>query len=191
MLDNNVSDLVLIDYFLGIYRYSVSKYIKSQVFCSVTVTSSNRFTFILYIHFHNMELHMAGWHVQIIFINFPQNLWKFDGSCSYIWHVNITNCVYWLDTQTLNVRWRFSTWSMNIHQLYAKFQNQEEFHNLQSHLACWYVKLCLFIRHTFCESLVMIYVTIIANAAHFCDIYFRYRSRKLKIRLIKVAHIIQ
>ena len=33
------------------------------------------------------------------------------------------------------------------------------FHNLQSHMARRYAKMYLFIRHTFCESLVMICVT--------------------------------
>ena len=32
--------------------------------------------------------------------------------------------------------------------------NQRIFHNLQSHLACWYTIICTFIRYTVCESLV-------------------------------------
>ena len=34
--------------------------------------------------------------------------------------------------------------------------NQNAFHNLQSHLAYRYIKLCTLIRHTICESLVEI-----------------------------------
>ena len=57
---------------------------------------------------HNMQLHTSGWNVEIILINFPQNLWKFDENlsnikiykkkdytrelfvtCGHIWHFNI------------------------------------------------------------------------------------------------------
>ena len=34
--------------------------------------------------------------------------------------------------------------------------NQITFHNQQSHLASWHTKVCTFIKHTICESLVKI-----------------------------------
>ena len=37
--------------------------------------------------------------------------------------------------------------------------NQRAFHNLQSYLICWYIKMFKLIRHTFCESLVKICAT--------------------------------
>ena len=36
---------------------------------------------------------------------------------------------------------------------------QRAFHNLQLHLACRYIKICILIRHIFCESLVKICAT--------------------------------
>ena len=38
-------------------------------------------------------------------------------------------------------------------------QNQETFDNLQLHLACQYIKICVLNRYTFCESLVKMCVT--------------------------------
>ena len=35
-------------------------------------------------------------------------------------------------------------------------KHREAFHNLQTHLACRHTKVCAFIKHTICESLVII-----------------------------------
>ena len=48
------------------------------------------------------------------------------------------------------------------------------FHNFELHLTCRYIKICVLIRHKFCESLV-IHVLPNAIATHFCDIIFRRR----------------
>ena len=60
----------------------------------------------------------------------------------------------------MNVWWRYNTADMNYRRLYIKIlektqHNQETLHVLQLHMACQYIKMCVLIIHTFCESLVM------------------------------------
>ena len=53
---------------------------------------------------------------------------------------------------------------------YTKKRNKiKGFHNLQLHLP--YLKICIFIRHTFCESLVKVCVKQNTNVVYFCDIF--------------------
>ena len=73
--------------------------------------------------------------------NFPQNLWKFDEDIAFqifkflnnqlnrrifrnfthIWHVYISESMYWLDTLSLKVWWKSnSSWSMIYPRLYQK-----------------------------------------------------------------------
>ena len=49
------------------------------------------------------------------------------------------------------------------------------FHNLQSHLACGYIKTCVLIRHTFCESLVMLCATKLKCRSFLLYFFFRHR----------------
>ena len=51
------------------------------------------------------------------------------------------------------------------------------FHNLQSHLAYRYIKMCILIRYTFCECLVKICVT-----KHKCRFFGTYYERSKIIR---------
>ena len=84
--------------------------------------------------------------------------------CGHIWHIKTSKCVYWLDTESVKVWWRYNNSDMSNRQLDIKIlwktiQNQEIFHKFQSHLACQLIKVCVLIRYTFCESFVMICVT--------------------------------
>ena len=51
--------------------------------------------------------------LQNVYINQTHNLWKFNKikepsiTCSYIWHVNISRCVYWSDIHFVKVLWRY------------------------------------------------------------------------------------
>ena len=76
---------------------------------------------------------------QNVYINQTQNLWKFgkdttlqtwilvnylwkfcrkrnksNVTCSYIWHVNKSECTYWLDTHTVKVCWRYLLPNTNV-----------------------------------------------------------------------------
>ena len=57
--------------------YNIEK--MSQI--EVTI-NAYRITFMLYLHFNKLQLHTTGWYAEticiLIFIDFPQNLWKFD-----------------------------------------------------------------------------------------------------------------
>ena len=68
------------------------------------------------------------------------------------------NCAQWLETQFVKVWWRYNV--SNILK-YLKISKKTQLyqiicHNLQSHLACSHIKLCVLIRHIICESLVKI-----------------------------------
>ena len=75
------------------------------------------------------------------------------------WYVKISICIHNL--------WKFSedkilqTWIFvkNIWKYPKNAIKSRTLHNLQSHLAYRYIKLCILIRYTFCESLVNICVT--------------------------------
>ena len=50
-------------------------------------------------------------------------------------------------------------------------KSRDIFHNLQSHLACQYIRIYVMIRHIFYESLVKIYVAKHISTIHFCNIF--------------------
>ena len=53
-------------------------------------------------------------------------------------------------------------------------QNLRAFHNLQSHLTFQYIKICVLIRHTFCENLVKIYAIKLNCHSFFCIFFSTY-----------------
>ena len=58
---------------------------------------------------------------------------------------------------------------MKIHKKNAI--KSRAFHNLQSHLACQYIKMCILFGYTFFESFVKIYFS--KRKCHFCVIFFQ------------------
>ena len=83
--------------------------------------------------FHNLQSHLAGLHKCVYWLDL-QSLnvwWRYNNSdmncrqlcmkilkkrnkikgpfitCSYIWHINTSKCVHWLDTHSVKVWWRY------------------------------------------------------------------------------------
>ena len=71
-------------------------------------------------------------------------------ACSHIWYIDISVCVYWLHTLSIGMC-LLITYTINESW---KQLNQRNFHNLESHLAGWYIRMCSLIRHKICESFV-------------------------------------
>ena len=63
--------------------------------------------------------------------------------------------------------------------------NRRIFHNLQSHLACWHIKMCTSIKHTICESLMKI-----QHFRHECSSFMDVNTKKNKRPSITCSYIL-
>ena len=67
-------------------------------------------------------------------------MWKFAKkrndiiTCDSNWHANISECVYWLDTHSIKVWWRYSTSDMNGSYLYLKILKKKKHNKIYGRL---------------------------------------------------------
>ena len=80
---------------------------------------------------------------------------------NHICHFDISVLIrYTISESLVDIQQLRHEWSSKMYENTQKTQyNQKVFHNFQSHLVCWYIKIFVLIRHTFCEVLVKLYTT--------------------------------
>ena len=101
-------------------------------------------------------------------------------TCSYIWHVSISKFVYWLDTQSVKVWWRYNNSDMNDRQKCMKTPKKRIKTKWRS-ITCsyiWHVDISKYVywSNTHSVNVLWRYVLLNANAAPFSDVFFRHRA---------------
>ena len=96
-------------------------------------------------------------------------------TCCHIWHVNIAKYVYWLDTKSVKVWWRYNTSDMNARQLCMKIPKKRNKIKGRS-ITCghiWHVNTskCVYWLDTHYVNVWWSYMLPNTNAIHFYDIF--------------------